>query len=167
MDKLGQQRTPRDGILYQTVSRLPVANQVFLGSWTVDIHPESHSQRSAPQKRHMSHLKRRSRCAPRKPRSWDRGGDKMHCTWRVCACQAPGHLRCLDLGQIQKVGPTESAPLWSTREHESEWLRPGKCMQPRDRFRQFPCRATWRLSSVDWESTCTVSGGKLNVAKTL
>ena len=28
---------PRDGILYQTASRLPVANQVFLGSWTVDI----------------------------------------------------------------------------------------------------------------------------------
>ena len=30
--------SPRDGILHQTVSRLPVANQVFLGSWTVDIH---------------------------------------------------------------------------------------------------------------------------------
>ena len=29
---------PRDGILHQTVSRLPVTNQVFLGSWTVDIH---------------------------------------------------------------------------------------------------------------------------------
>ena len=28
---------PRDGILHQTVSRLPVANQVFLGSWTADI----------------------------------------------------------------------------------------------------------------------------------
>ena len=43
-DKLG----PRDGILYQTVSRLPVANQIFLGSWMVGIHPEGHSQRSAP-----------------------------------------------------------------------------------------------------------------------
>ena len=29
---------PRDGILHQTVSRLPVTNQVFLGSWTVDIY---------------------------------------------------------------------------------------------------------------------------------
>ena len=29
---------PRDGILHQTVSRLSVANQVFLGSWMVDIH---------------------------------------------------------------------------------------------------------------------------------
>ena len=26
---------PREGILHQTVSRLPVANQVFLGSWTL------------------------------------------------------------------------------------------------------------------------------------
>ena len=25
---------PRDSILHQTVSRLPVANQVFLGPWT-------------------------------------------------------------------------------------------------------------------------------------
>ena len=38
-DKLG----PRDGILYQTLSRLPVANQIFLGSWMVDICQESHS----------------------------------------------------------------------------------------------------------------------------
>ena len=29
--------SPRDGILHQTVSRLKVANQVFLGSWRVDI----------------------------------------------------------------------------------------------------------------------------------
>ena len=27
--------TPRDHILYQTVNRLPVANQIFLGYWTV------------------------------------------------------------------------------------------------------------------------------------
>ena len=51
---------PRDGILHQTVSRLPVANQVFLGSWAADVHQESHSQRSAPQKRHMAHLRQRS-----------------------------------------------------------------------------------------------------------
>ena len=29
--------SPRDGILHQTMCRLPVANQVFLGSWMVDI----------------------------------------------------------------------------------------------------------------------------------
>ena len=71
---------PRDGILHQTVSRLPVANQVFLGSWMVDIRKEGHSQRSAPQKRHMAHLRQRSRCTPRKPRGWLGGGDKMHHT---------------------------------------------------------------------------------------
>ena len=32
---------------YQTASRLAVTNQVFLGSWTVDICQESHSLRSA------------------------------------------------------------------------------------------------------------------------
>ena len=69
---------PRDGILYQTVSRLPVANQVFLGSWTVDIHQEGRSQRSAPQRRHTAHLRWRSRCTYRKLSSCDRGGDKIH-----------------------------------------------------------------------------------------
>ena len=47
--------SPRN-ILHQTVSRLPGANQVFLGSWTVDIHQEGHRQRLDPQKRHMVHL---------------------------------------------------------------------------------------------------------------
>ena len=42
---------PRDGILHQTVIRLPVANQDFLGSWMVDIHQEGRSKRSAPLKK--------------------------------------------------------------------------------------------------------------------
>ena len=70
--------SPRDGILYQTVSRLPVPDQVFLGSWTVDIRQEGRSQRSALQRKHTAHLRRRSHCTPRKPSSWDREGDKMH-----------------------------------------------------------------------------------------
>ena len=41
---------PRDGILYYTVSRLPVMNKVFLGSSTVDILWEGRSQGSAPQR---------------------------------------------------------------------------------------------------------------------
>ena len=68
----------RDSIFYQTVSRLPVANQVFLGFWTFDNLQEGHSQRSALQSRHTAHLRQRSRCVPRKPSSWDRGDDKMH-----------------------------------------------------------------------------------------
>ena len=66
---------PRDGILHQTVSRLPVAKQVFLGSWMVDICQEGRSQRSAPQRRHRAHLRRCSCSAPRKPSGWDWGGD--------------------------------------------------------------------------------------------
>ena len=58
--------SPRDSILHQTVSRLPVANQVFLGSWVVDVHQEDHSQRSASQKRHTAHLRQCSLCAPGK-----------------------------------------------------------------------------------------------------
>ena len=42
--------SPRDGILHQTVSWLPVANQAFRGSWTDDILWEGYSQRSAPEK---------------------------------------------------------------------------------------------------------------------
>ena len=157
---------PRDGILYQTASRLPVANQVFLGSWTVDIHQEGHSQRSAPQKRHMAHLRQHSHCAPRKSIQ-DQGGDKTHRpTQGECACQAPDHLSCSDLGRAQNAGPTESVPLWGTREPEPEWLRPGKCMQPRAHFRQFPCKAAWSMRIVAHESTDAVSGGKPSVANT-
>ena len=45
--------------------------------------------------------------------------------------QTPGHLSGLDLGRAQNTGPTESAPLRSTRVPEPGWLIPGKCMQPR------------------------------------
>ena len=113
-------------------------------------------------------MRQHSHCAPRKLSGWDKGGDKMpHPTWGECARQAPGHLSCLDLGKTQNTGPTESVPLWHTREPEPEWLRPGTCTQPRACFKQFPCRTTWSLSSVDWESTHSMSGGKLSVAEIL
>ena len=70
--------SPRDSILHKTVSRLPVPNEVFLGSWAVHICQESHSQRSAPQRRHTAYLRRCSGGTPRKPRGWDWGGDKTH-----------------------------------------------------------------------------------------
>ena len=71
---------PRDGILYQTVSRLPVANQDFLGFWMVDTRREGHSQRSVPQKRHTAHLRWHAYFIPRKWSSWDGEGHKMHPT---------------------------------------------------------------------------------------
>ena len=41
------------GIFHQTVSRLPVANQVSLESWMVDICQEVHSQEiSSPEETH-------------------------------------------------------------------------------------------------------------------
>ena len=66
---------PQRSIIYQTVSRLR-ANQDFLGFWTVDIHQEGHSQRSAPQKRHTAHLRRWASCTPRKPSGRNGGGHK-------------------------------------------------------------------------------------------
>jgi len=77
--------SPRDGILYQTASRLPVANQVFLGSWTVDICQKGCRQRLAPQRRQMEHLKWCPHCASRKLSSWDGGGAKTHLPLGECA----------------------------------------------------------------------------------
>ena len=86
----------------------------------VDIHWECHSPRSAPQKRHMAQLRRHAHCTPRKLATC------ISQTWDGHKAQAQPSLR-----------PTKSAPLWRTREPEPERLRPGRCMQPRARIRQF------------------------------
>ena len=133
-----------------------------------DIHQEGHSQRLASQKRHMAHLRRRTCCTLRKLSSWNRGGDKTHSSaGKECAHQAACCLSCSDLGRTQNAVPTESVPLWSTQEPEPEQVRPGKCTKPRAYLRKFPCRETWSLSSVDWESTHAVSGGKPSVVHIL
>ena len=116
-----------------------VANQDFLGFWMVEVRWEGHSQRSAPQKRHMARLRGMCLQPLRKLSGWDGGVDKTHpAPGGDCACQAPGCLSCSDLGAAQNTGPTESAPVWSTQEPEPEWLRPGKCTQPKAHLRQFP-----------------------------
>ena len=66
---------PRDGILHQTVSRLLLANHIFLGSWMIGICQEGHSLRSAPQRRHTAHLRHRSFGTHGTPSSRDQGGD--------------------------------------------------------------------------------------------
>ena len=120
-----------------------IANQDFLGFWTVDICWEGHSQRLAPQRIHTAHLRGVHLQSPRKLSGWDGGDNKMHPQpGGDCARQAPGRLSCSDLGRVQNAGPTESVPLWSTREPEPEWLTPGKCTQPRAHLRQFSGRAT-------------------------
>ena len=73
--KAGPILAPETGILHQTVSRLLVAYHVFMGSWTVDICQEGHSQRSDPQRRHIAHLRWCSRGTPRKHSGQDLGGD--------------------------------------------------------------------------------------------
>ena len=124
---------PRDSIPYQTAKRLPVANQVFLGPvWLTSVgRVIARDQLSREDTRH-------TRCAPRKPSGWDQGGDEMHCTWGKRAYQTPGHLSCSDLGRAQNTGPTESAPLRTTRVPEPERLSPGRRMQPRAARGRFP-----------------------------
>ena len=95
-----------------------------------------------------------------------------HRTWPMgqCAHKAPGLLSCSDIGRAQNTCPTESVPLQSTQESEPEHLRPGKCTNGRAHFGQYPCRATWSLSSVDLESTrchAAMSWGKPSVVHTL
>ena len=110
-------------MLHQTVSTLPVANQVFLGSWMVDICQECRSQRSAPQRRHTARLKWRSHDTPRTSTQ-----DTAHLG--QCACQAPGHVSSWGLGKVQNACLMESVPLWTTRELEPEQLRPGSAHNP-------------------------------------
>ena len=69
---------PETSILCQTVSRPPVANHIFLGSWMVNICQEGCGLRSAPQRRHTAHLRRCYRCAPRKPSCRDGEMIKTH-----------------------------------------------------------------------------------------
>ena len=52
-----------------------------------------------------------------------------------------------------KRRPNRVCTVMEYQEPESERLKPGKCTKPKVRFRQFPYRATWSLSCVDWEST--------------
>ena len=56
------------------LTKLPVANHVFLGSWMVHTHQECHSLRSAPHRRHTAHLGLCLHSAPGKPSSRDQGG---------------------------------------------------------------------------------------------
>ena len=67
------------GILHQTVSRLPVANHVFLGYWMVDIFQEGCSLRSAPQRRNTAQLRLCFCGTPGKPSGQDWVGDED--TW--------------------------------------------------------------------------------------
>ena len=66
----------------------------------------------------------------------------LHCSGfrLLCREQALGCMHFSGSGsQVfhKSTDPTESAPLRSTRVPEPEWLRRGKCIQPRASLRQF------------------------------
>ena len=89
-----------------------VANQDFLGFWTVDTRQEGCSQRPgpAPQKRHTAHLRRCTLVHPENQVA--RMGKAI--SHSNHSCQTAGHLSCSDLGRAQNAGPTESVPLRTT-----------------------------------------------------
>ena len=133
----------------------------------VDICQEGWSLRSAPQRRHGTPKTVLSQC------TWETEqpglGRWLRCTDRLrqCARKAAGRLSCSNLGKAQNAHPTKSVPLWSTREPEPEWLRPGKCMKCWVCSGQHPCRANWSLSNVHRESTRSMSWGKPSMVHTL
>ena len=114
---------PETGFLHQTVSRLPIANHVLLGSWMVDICQEGHSLRWAPQRRHMAHLRWYSPGNLGNRAARTREVIKTHGpTGTGCSPSAWYCLSCSDLGRAQNACPPKSVPLWSTR--EPEWQGP-------------------------------------------
>ena len=72
--------------------------------------------------------------------------------------QTPDHLSCSDLRRAQNGGPTESVPLRTTRVPEPEWLRPGKCTQPRAGLRQFPAEQIELKQCRQGKHTCRERG---------
>ena len=93
------------------------------------------------------------------PENWVAGmGEVISCSDH--AHQTPHHMSCSDLGRAQHIGPTESAPLRITWVPEPEWLRPGRCMQPRAGLGRFPVEHPRAWACVGREGTCTVSRGQ-------
>ena len=129
---------PRDSIPYQTASRLPVTNQVFLGPWTVDICWKCCSQRQAFQRRHTVELRQRSHCTNKNGAAgteevirltvpgesalgkhlvtwaaWTWEGYKTQAQQSLCLCGVPENLNLssVDLRSARNPGPTlESSP---------------------------------------------------------
>ena len=123
-----------------------------------DIRWEGRSQRSAPQKRHTAHLRRRARCLPRNPSGWGWGGDKTRCPpGGDCARHAPGHLSCWDGGR-HRTQAQPSLRLWGGPEDLNLGaLDLGSARNPGPASDSSP-RAPWGLSSVDRERAHALSG---------
>jgi len=126
----------------------------------VDIHWEGCSQRSAPQKRYRAHQR------------WVHPETQETGTREVIRRTAPGesvlatHLVAWS-AQTWEQHKTQAQPslcLCGVPENLNlSGLELGNARNPGPT----PCRATWSLSSVVWESTHIVSRGKPSVAETL
>ena len=71
----------------------------------VDICQEGHSQKSAPQKRHMAYLRWCTCCAPRKPSGWD--GEVIRHTIHLGRVGSPSTWspELLGPGKVTKLRP--------------------------------------------------------------
>ena len=129
----------------------------FLRFWMVDIHQEGCSQRSAPRRetRHTGPARWKLRLGL--------GGGKSCCTWGECTNQAPGCLSCSDWGRHK----TQAQPSLCLCGVPKNLNLSGLGLGSARNSGPAPCRATWSLTSVDRESTHTVSRGKPSVAGTL
>ena len=146
------QSQPQRPHLPPTVSRTPVANLVFLESWTVDICQECPSLSSAPQRRHIAYLGLCSCGGSGKLSGGDLEGEwDVWPIWMVHS-PSPWSPQLLTHGKGTKCTTCPVCTPEST--WEPEQLRPGKCTKFRDHLGQCPCRAPWRRSSVDLRSTC-------------
>ena len=110
-------------------------------------------------------LRRCTGCTPRKPRHREAISHSNH------SRQTPHHLSCSDLGRAQNAGPTESAPLRTTRVPEPEQLGPGRCRQPKASHGWFPAEqprawAVWagRLH-VPWAGQAQCGWGTVSIGQ--
>ena len=144
---------PRVHIFHQTVSRVPVANHIFLGSWMADICQKCHSLISS-QGRHRANLDSALAAQPGNRAARTREVSKMHGPPETVSSPSTGHPN-------KTHSPSGSVPLWSPQEPKQ--LRHGMCTKCRAHSGQRPCRASWSLSSVDtgrtrclglWQTQC-------------
>ena len=133
------------------LSRLPVANYIFLRSWIIDIRQEGHSLRSAPQRRHTAHLRQCSHGESGKLSGQMQEVIKTYHAPRTVRLPRTWSPELLRPGKGTKCTPSLVCAL--AEYPRPEQLRPGKCRKCMVRFRQCPCRAPWSLSSVDPGST--------------
>ena len=120
-----------------------------MGFLTVDIRRDRRSQRSAPQNRHMAHLRRHAPCTPRKPSGWDgagvshslqlgatpllrspellsRDGCKTQAQPSLCLCGVPENLNLSGLDLRSACKPESASDSSWQSNLESEQCRLGK-----------------------------------------